>query len=481
MAAATVVLALAVGGSGCGDSASSDTRAPRANRQPNVVVVMTDDQDVRSLALMPNVRRLLGDQGVTFTRSFVTTPECCPSRAGYLTGQYSHNNGVLSADPQEGGGYLALDDSNTLPVWLRAAGYETAHVGKYLNGYGVAGEGSDPKDVPPGWDEWHVPVDHTEYQMYGYTLNENGQLHQYGHSARDYMTDVETRKAVRIVRRSAPSPRPLFLSVAPPAPHGEGVLEGRAHVLRDPRPAPRDLGAFAEDRVPRPPSFAEADVSDKSSVIRERSLRQRRRLDPSMLRASYLGRSESLLAVDRMVARLVGALRHSGELADTYFFFTSDNGFLLGEHGLSGKDLAYEESARVPLVVRGPGISAGERRRQLVANIDLAPTIAATAGTKPGLKVDGRSLLPLARRSDAPWRTAILIEFLVGKQAYSAIRTADDRVLIDYQHGGPELYDLRSDPYELKSLAADPAWAPVRSKLEERLAELRHCAGAGCE
>ena len=478
--AATVVLALAAA-SGCGDSTSPDTPAPRANRQPNVVVVMTDDQDVRSLALMPNVRRLLGDRGVTFTRSFVTTPECCPSRAGYLTGQYSHNNGVLSADPHEGGGYLALDGSNTLPVWLHAAGYETAHVGKYLNGYGIADEGSDPTEVPPGWDDWQVPVDHTEYRMYGYTLNENGELHRYGHSARDYMTDVETRKAVAIIRRAAPGPRPLFLSVAPPAPHGEGVLEDRAHVLRDPRPAPRDFGAFAEHRLPRPPSFAEADVSDKSSVIRERSQRQRRRLDPAMLRASYLGRSESLLAVDRMVTRLVSALRHSGELDDTYFFFTSDNGFLLGEHGLSGKDLAYEESTRVPLVVRGPGIPAGERRSQLVANIDLAPTIAAIARTDPGLKVDGRSLLPAARRPGEPSRRAILIEFLVGRQAYSAIRTADDRVLIDYQHGGPELYDLRSDPYELHSVAAEPGWAPVRSKLEARLNQLRDCAGAGCD
>ncbi len=189
---------------------------------------------------------------MTFTTSFTTTPECCPSRATFLTGQYSHNNGVLSSDPPKGG-YAALEDrDNILPTWLQAAGYRTGHVGKYLNGYGVESRGSDPSEVPAGWDSWSAPVNGTEDRRYGYTLNIDGGLHDYGEDARAYQTDVFARQASAFVRRSA-GKRPFFLNVAPTAPHSEGVIP--ATTPRDPRPAPRHLGSLEGTALPRTPSF----------------------------------------------------------------------------------------------------------------------------------------------------------------------------------------------------------------------------------
>ncbi|MBA2358988.1 MAG: sulfatase-like hydrolase/transferase, partial [Actinobacteria bacterium] len=170
--------------------------APQATR-PNVIVLMTDDQDSRSLAVMTRVQRLLGDEGVTFDSSFVSFSLCCPSRATFLTGQYAHNHGVLGNEPPQGG-YTKLDNSNTLPVWLRRAGYHTGLVGKYLTGYGYLNPATE---VPPGWEEWHGTVDPSTTSYFGYTLNENGSLRSYNFEPANYQTDVEGQKAVDLVRR----------------------------------------------------------------------------------------------------------------------------------------------------------------------------------------------------------------------------------------------------------------------------------------
>jgi N-acetylglucosamine-6-sulfatase len=442
LALAAISLAPAAG---CGDG--------DAPNKPNLVVVMTDDQDVASVSVMKAVDRRLAAHGVTFTRSFVTTPECCPSRASFLTGQYAHNHGVVSGSPPEGG-YQALDNANTLPVWLGGGGYHTAYFGRYLNGYGNPDQGGDPLEVPPGWEEWHAPVNHTEFQMYDYTLNENGRLRDYGSLARDYSTDLLSRRVSRFVEVVSEEEDPFFLMVAPLAPHSEGVLDGDPTATRNPRPAPRDLGAFEARPVPEPPSFAEADLSDKPRPTRKRARATQERLGDQLI-AEYHGRLESLLAVDRLVARLVNVLRETGELQDTVVVFTSDNGYLLGEHRLTGKDFPYEESARVPLIVRGPGFPPGVERDGAVANIDLAPTILEIAGEEAGLAMDGISLLPLVRGEAASERD-LLIEYLIGGRRYAA------------------------DPYQLENLAEDPAHAQVRQRLQTRLAGLRDCTAADC-
>jgi N-acetylglucosamine-6-sulfatase len=193
--------------------------AQRTQSRPNIVIVMTDDQTVEQMQALTRVRTLLGRPGTTFTRNFATFPWCCPSRATYLTGQYSHNHGVRSNSPPVGG-FSKLDSSNTLPIWLRDAGYATAHIGRYLNGYGI----ENRRHVPAGWQEWHAFVAGSRY--FDFCLNENGRLVWYGRAApycgaqrqRVYSSDVYSRKAVDYIDRRAPNTQPFFLSVAYGAP-----------------------------------------------------------------------------------------------------------------------------------------------------------------------------------------------------------------------------------------------------------------------
>ena len=439
--------------------------------RPNLVVVLTDDQTLESLRVMPQTRRLVGEAGTTFANAFVSFPLCCPSRATLLTGQYAHNHGVRGNNPPRGG-VGALDQTNTLPVWLHAAGYYTAHVGKYLNGYGkVTGH-----DVPPGWSRWRALVDPSTYKMFDYLLSVDGALVSYGSAAADYQTDVLAAEAEEVIRdRSGRGP--FFLSVAPVAPHLEGSDVGGKGV--PPRPAPRHAGRFAAEPLPAKASFDEADVSDKPA-----SVRRLPRLTPGAKAAverTYRAQLASLLAVDEMVARLVHALEETGELDRTLLVFTSDNGFFHGEHRIrDGKFLPYEEAIRVPLLIRGGGFPAGKTATQLVANVDLVPTLLAAAGVKPGRTLDGIQLLPLARDARAGRQRSLLLEALDGNRAtYTGVRT-ERWVWVEYDDGARELYDLQQDPLQLRSRHDDNALRDLRGQLGATLARLRRCAGASC-
>jgi len=451
-------------------AASPEAGRAAAFAPPNVVVIMTDDQTVESLRVMGNVRRLLTERGTTFANSFATFSLCCPSRATFLTGQYAHNHGVMGNAPPQGG-YAKLDHSNTLPVWLQDAGYYTAHIGKYLNGYGS----TNPTEIPSGWSEWHGSVDPSTYRFYGYTLNENGTLRTYEQA---YQTDVYARKAVNVIGRRAPQAQPFFLWVAFLAPHSGGPREPGDPALPTPVPAPRHRNDFANEPLPRPPGFNERDVSDKPVGIRRRpSLTP---ADVRAIRENYQQRLESLLAVDGAVADIVGALRASGELANTLIVFTSDNGFFHGEHRVPfGKVLLYEPSIRVPLIMRGPGIPAGLRVSRNVGNIDVAPTIVAATGATAGRMMDGTSLLDVAQDPTAPLGRDLLIERGPGAGTFAAVR-APRYLYAEYGNGEQELYDLTRDPYQLQSRHADPAYAAVRANLALRLAHLRACSGATC-
>lgn len=455
-----------------GSSAAARARADVA--RPNVIVLMTADQTVESLRVMPKVQRLLVDRGASFDSSFVAFPLSGPSRASFLTGEYAHNHAVLdNAAPS--GGYGKLNGRSTLPVWLQRAGYYTAHLGRYVNGYG----GSNPREIPPGWNEWRGAVEKTAYRYYGYTLNENGKLVDYGKGARAYQTDVLARKAVDVIRRRARAEQPFFLSVAFLAPHAGGPRTER--VEDSPLPAWRHRDRFAAEALPAPPSFNEAEVSDKPRAIRRRPLLSTRIV--AEVAARYRLRLESLLAVDEAVGAIVDELRRSGELADTYLVFTSDNGFFQGEHRLPfGKSRAYEPAIRVPLVVRGPGIAPGERLSQPVANVDLAPTVLEAAGAKTSRRLDGRSLLPLLRDPGVRWGRDLLIEGArvdAPSRSYAAVRTPR-YVYAEYGTGETELYDVLRDPYELSSVHERRAYERVRGDLARRLARLRDCAGKIC-
>jgi arylsulfatase A-like enzyme len=460
-----------------GRSGPARAYVPSADSRPNIVILMTDDQTLRSMRAMPRTRALIGGAGATFVNSFVNNPRCCPSRATFLTGQYSHNHGVLTNGPPLGGWGRLQGTSNWLPSWLQRAGYRTAHIGKFLNNYGSV----DPYEVPLGWDEWYATVDPTTYRYFGYTVNENGALRTYGRDEDPqwYSTDFASRRSAEIVERLAPSPQPFFLSVAFLAPHTGAPREtGDPLSVGTPAVAPRHRGAFASAWLPQSASFNEADVSDKPPAFRRPRLGARAVAD---ITALYRQRLESLIAVDEGVERIVAALRDAGELERTLIVFTSDNGYLSGEHRLPhGKANIYEPAIRVPLMLRGPGVPSGVRRRQLVTNVDLAPTILDVAAAVPGREQDGRSLLPLARDPELGRRRALLIEVAKGtKMRTTAIRTRR-WAYAEHAGGASELYDLLTDPQQLSSLHATPALAGVRQTLAKRLAALRGCVGREC-
>jgi arylsulfatase A-like enzyme len=475
---------------------------------PNIVFILTDDQDVRSVSVMSNLESLMMDHGTTFDNAFVTDPLCCPSRATILRGQYAHNHQVLGNELPLGGfkkfRFLGREGS-TMATWLHDDGYRTALIGKYLNDYSGT-------YVPPGWDEWHA----ISGNYLSDDLNENGRIVSYD-PEQYYLDDVLAEKAVSYVGSSADSERPFFADDSPffmwlgtKAPHQPAT------------PAPRHEDEFEDLPLPSGPSFDEEDVSDKPEWVRDNPP-----LDGE--RTAYMEelnrkRLQSLQAVDEMVVRLVRSLRETGELDDTYIFFMSDNGFHLGQHRLgAGKWTAYEEDIRVPLIVRGPGVPAGESRPHLVLNNDIAPTFADIAGAQAPPFVDGRSLLPLLAEDPPPersWRQSFLVEAAVespwtdgppypqggsqempisgdappagwrratekdpgedwGRPALEAVRTGD-HLYVEYETGERELYDLRTDPYQLENLlsaGADPALA---GHLEARLSALRGCSGDDC-
>jgi arylsulfatase A-like enzyme len=476
--------ALALGSGGiAGGTGDEESAAPQAGptqnrlqRRPNVVVLMTDDQTVESMKVMRKVDRLLARKGATFTQSIVSFALCCPSRATFLTGQYAHNHRVLS-NVAPTGGYGRLDHSTTLPVWLRRGGYYTAHVGKHLNGYGRA----RPREIPPGWSEWYGAVEPSTYRYWDFTVNENGKLVRYTRRA-DYQTDVFARMAVDVIRRRAPKRQPFFLYVGFVAPHSGAPRElDDPPSLKTPAPAPRHRDRFLFEPLPTPPSFNEADVQDKPVGIRRRPTLKE--FQVGALTEAYQQELESLLAVDDAVARIVGALRRAGDLERTLIIFTSDNGYFHGEHRIpSGKVYLYEPAIRVPLLVRGPKVPAGTRIDELVANIDLAPTIADAANVTPLRIVDGRSLLPLLQRGVRPHPRSILIEAPpsdVPRQVFTAVRT-QQHLYASYGSGDQELYDLAADPDELVSLHRDPAQAALVAELSLRLDQLETCAGVSC-
>jgi arylsulfatase A-like enzyme len=441
---------------------------------PNVIVVMTDDQALDTMRAMPRTRHLVGRRGVRFSNAVVSFPLCCPSRATFLTGQYAHNHGVLDNRPPEGG-YERLDADHTLPVWLSRAGYETGFVGKFLNGYGKSG-GDRPREIPPGWSEWYGLPTKAKQSEFDFQLNENGDLVDYGDRDRDYKTQVLADKAVSFVGDRAPSERPFFLWVATNAPHQDGARSKRAE--RNPEPAPADRGRFEGEKPPRGRSVNERNVSDKPRFVNGRApLRGAQR---TKIENIYVSQLESLVAVDRLVKQLIKELRDRGELDRTVVMFTSDNGFMRGQHRLdSGKSNIYEESIRVPLLISGPGFPDGVRHDRLVGNVDLAPTILDLAGAKADTEIDGRSMLPFEDRVDDRDRPILLAAYDRDYGRGVGVRTGH-YAYAEYDYGERELYDLKRDPEQLESVHDDPQYAGVRARLADQLTRLRSCAGEDC-
>jgi N-acetylglucosamine-6-sulfatase len=472
------------------------TTAPSSQqlaRPPNIVFILTDDLDLGVFSHGSRLSALLADEGTTFAQHFVSLSLCCPSRVATLRGQYAHNSGIFSNGGANGGFAKVYADgleNATIATWLQAAGYRTALIGKYLNGYP---NGAPSKTyIPPGWTRWFSPNGGNPYSEYNYDLNENGQTVSYGNAPADYLVDVISQKAATFIENTTANfpNKPFFLYIAPYVPHGPAT------------PPPRYANEFPGIHAPRTPSFNEADVSDKPAWVRNKAplnATQIQKLDDL-----YRKRRQTLLAVEDLVQNVITALTDAGHLGDTYLFFSSDNGFHQGQHRLnSGKNTAYDEDLRVPLVVRGPGVSAGRTVSSITANVDYAPTWAAIAGIAIPSSVDGRNLVPfLGGATPATWRTALLLEhagpsitlesadgllepqddFDVQAQAsggapvFVGIRTAV-RTYVEYDTGERELYNLGGDPNQLANAYAnaDPA---LVARLSAWTSSLKNAAGA---
>jgi N-acetylglucosamine-6-sulfatase len=491
--------------------ADTPTLPEQPASRPNIVFILTDDLDYAAIPYMPTLKALIADQGVTLTNFFISMPLCCPSRATILRGQYGHNTEIMGNDLPFGGFskfYELGEEESTIAVWLQGAGYRTMMIGKYLNAFP---DRSDLMHIPAGWTEWYSPVDGDPYTQYDYTLNENGQQVAYGHEPADYGTDVYAAKTLEFIERSVQAGQPFFAHVSLYAPHWPTT------------PAPRHADLFADAQAPRTPSFDEEDVSDKPSYIRD--LPRLTQSDIARIDEEWRNRLRSMQAVDELIEAVVKTLEANGQLENTYLFFTSDNGYHLGNHRqVLGKTAPYEEETRVTMIVRGPGVPAGQTRDHLAGNIDLAPTWAELAGAGLPEFVDGRSLVPLLGNSPPPlseWRHCFLLEHAPyeapgrlpaaaasptntpegvmeppdpedeyasgtpaalksGKEAlpYRGIRT-EDYLYVEYPTGEQELYDLRKDPYQIENIvhSAEPA---LVEELSARLSELAACAGEEC-
>jgi N-acetylglucosamine-6-sulfatase len=444
--------------------------ATGAQQRPNVVVVETDDQTVQSMKFMSTVQSRIADKGVTFGNSFVNFSKCCPSRATFLTGQYAQNHHVLGNVAPLGGfaKFERLHAHNNLAVWLQDSGYRTALMGKYLNGYQAH------PIVPPGWSEWDGGLGGA---VYDYDINHDGKIVHYGTAASDFKQDVLTGKAVRFIDAGTSGRKPFFLWLTYSAPHTnppDPNPQPPSDCDQAAKPAPRDADAFASEPLPTPPSFNETDVSDKPKAIRD--LPPLSGPEIQDMTRKYRCALESLLSVDEGVGRILDALKARGVLGNTYVIYTSDNGYLNGEHRLAeGKIKPYEESIRVPLVIRGPAIPQGKASDDLVINADLAPTITQLAGAKPKLEMDGESLLPVAEHPRKERGRELLIE----AADFHGIRT-QRYVYVEYKTGERELYDLGQDPYELQNVADDAGYERIRSRLASRLQKLEGCKGESC-
>lgn len=491
--------------------------------RPNIVVIMADDVDTASLStlvakgMMPNLKRYIVDVGFDFVASFSTGPFASPSRATFLTGQYPHNHGEIGGNSWIGSA-TRLDDSSTIATWLKAAGYRTGMVGRYLTGYGLF---TDPLYVPPGWDRWGGLVDPSTWSTDQYKININRTIVDFGalsstYGVELYQTDVVASLAGSFVLQAPSTSQPFFLVVTPVVFNRE-MFPGpsRFNVCPDPsdelfqgtywgvaqRPPSRYFDTIFGDVVnfplPQPPDFNEVDVEDKPEWVRTNPSLTGVEID--CLQKRYWRRLEAMRALDDLVGHIMQTLESTGALDNTVVMFTADNGLMDGQHRFPEKSPAYEESIRVPLLVRVPWNTVPRQVTRMVLNTDLAPTIARLAQATPTRTIDGRSLIPLLLNPNySPWRTIGLFEHVVEGPAtessfgfnfppsYSAVRTdwPTPRLFVKYPTVTSgvtgELYDLAADPYELDNRYLHPGSAAEVTRLQLWTDALRACRGVGC-
>ena len=452
--------------------------------RPNIVFVLADDLSTNLVRYMPAVRAL-ARRGATFTNYYVTDSLCCPSRTSIFTGLLPHDSGVYTNSGRNGGFWSFdshLDGARTYAVALQQSGYRTALMGKYLNGYQPYFTLHRGRPfVPLGWNDWDVTGN--GYDEYHYSLNENHRLVRFGIGPAAYLTNVLSRLASRFVVESGvdvgAKKQPFAVEVATFAPHEPYVYAGR------------DAHRFMHLHAPHTPAFGERDVLGNPKWLDEPPLTRRA---IHMIDRDFRRRVRAVQAIDRMVASIERRIAAEGLSRNTYFVFSSDNGYHMGEHRLRpGKMTAFDTDIRVPLIIAGPGIRPGMRIDALADNVDLAPTFEQLAGHTVSPSIDGRSLVPLLQgRTSSDWRRAVLVEHRGpdidvtdpdfpkpesgNPPSYEAMRMRQ-ALYVEYADGEHEYYDIASDRYELRNAYSD--LGPVlRARLHHELMGLAHCHGA---
>ena len=456
-------------------AADSDAEAPA--KRPNVVVILTDDLDKSLMPYMPNVTRLIRDQGAEMTNFYVEQSSCCPSRASILSGLYAHNHGVIGNVWPQGGydRWRETKQGDDLPVWLEQAGYRSAMLGKYFNEYPYH-PGSHLSDaekaerrayVPPGWQSWAAPVQGNAYAQDHYKLNIDGTVDDDFHE--DYLDSRLGDRALDLVDGADGfdfADGGQFLYYASYSPH-------------TPYAYPPELeGSFADAQYPRTPDFDEADVSDKFGLTRSR--KPLSAADIATIDETFRKRIRSVQVLDQNVARLVQELDDQGALDNTYLIFTSDNGYIMGNHRREiGKYNQFQGTVNVPFYVRGPGIAAGSTYDDVAGNIDIAPTIADITGARgarrrrrplaaappPGRRAALPALLPAGPGADADQHhggqrprggARAFVESNRSSELNDFTGVTNGRYkLIRYTHlGHEELYDLDAGPLRARQPAA---------------------------
>ena len=453
------------------------TPLPGGLSKPNVIFVLTDDLAINLLKYMPNVQAMQKD-GLSFDNYFVTDSLCCPSRSSIFTGKFPHDTGVFTNAPPDGG-YQAFNkhgnEAETFAVALQQDGYRTAMLGKYLNGY------EPKKNAPPaGWNEWDVAGN--GYPEFNYDLNQNGSVVHHAKQEADYLTDVLAGIADGFIRKSATGP--FFIEIATFAPHAPYT------------PAPRDADKYPGVGVPRTAAYGARPDANAPRWLKD--IPPLNAKETTSIDEDFHKRVQAVQAVDKMIGELRATLVSLGIADKTYVVFSSDNGYHMGDYSLRpGKMTPFDTDINVPLVVAGPGVPKGQQRKEIVENIDLCPTFTDLGGGQGPTKPDGRSLVPLMLGAQATdWRQSALIEHhrpnnfdMADPDAplpnssnpitYEALRSAQN-LYVEYEDGEIDLYDLSTDPFELKNVAPNASEQEIQ-KFRLALAAAKDCHGnAAC-
>lgn len=446
-------------------------RAATTTPRPNIVFILIDDLRWDELGIAghpyiktPGIDRI-GKEGAFFRNAFMTTPLCSPSRASFLTGQYAHTHGIVDNVDRS----VASHRLVTFPLLLKGAGYETAFIGKWH-----MGNDDSPR---PGFDHW--------VSFKGQGTYTNPDFNEDGISTKrsGYVTDILTDYAIEFIKRAHQKPFLVYLAHKAIHPEVKQNDDGSVN-LSDAElfiPAERHRTLYEGVSIPRRPNYKRAPDGKRSL---ERRIGDLAPLGPGTATSdeSILDRQRSLAAIEDGVSKIFETLKQTGQLDNTIIVFASDNGYFYGEHGLSvERRLAYEESIRMPLLVRYPkAVKAGTVRDEFVLNIDLAPTLLELTGVPVPTAMQGHSLVPLFGGKKTSWRNSFLIEYYsdkvfprISQMGYKAIRNERWKYIHYLELSGmDELYDLKTDPYELKNLIDDPASAKIVVQLKKEMQRL---------